>query len=110
MADIHITTSPTIPSPNEALSPGPTVSPVGSPPPGMNVPSVSIRSTNTSIADEPPFTFSARTCLELLPLMSDEQIETEARHLCAMNISAESRLKDSSTAEDKRNLIHEVLT
>ena len=101
--------SPTVPSPNEALSPGSTVPPVESPPPGMNVPSVSTRPSNESIADQHNFYFSSRTCLELLSLMSDEQIETEARHLCAMNISAESRLKDSSTTEDKRNMLHAQL-
>ena len=54
-------------------------------------------------------TFSARTCLELLPNLSDDQIETEIKHLRALHPSINFRTRNPSL-EAKRDLLHKSLT
>ena len=93
MDSIHSPDSPNVAAPTDVLKTSSTVPPVELPPPGTNVPRVSVAdnspaavnvtlSTSIDFHDTPvsihdSFRFSARTCLELLPLLSKGQIKRE---------------------------------
>ena len=57
----------------------------------------------------PLYVFSARTCLELLPTLSNAQIETEIKHLQALDASIHARLTSKSTVQKKREILHKTL-
>ena len=64
----------------------------------------------TSEADSAPYVFTARTCLELLPYISNPQVENEIKHLRALDAGVHAKLLDRSTINDKRDLLHSSLT
>ena len=58
---------------------------------------------------EDGFVFSARTCLALLPYLTNEQVQTELNHLQAFDSSTLPRLR-ATTIEGKRDILHKNLT
>ena len=64
----------------------------------------------TSEADSAPYVFTARTCLELLPYISNPQVENEIKHLRALDAGVHAKLLDRSTINDKRDLLHSSQT
>ena len=63
--------------------------------------------------DYPLYVFTARTCLELLPTLSPVQVDTELKHLRALDGSVDNALTQVKTKlkiEDKRNWLHKTLT
>ena len=70
----------------------------GDPPPGISGPSVSV-----------PYTFSARTCLELVDSLTPTQIDTELEHLMALN-SATKFPHETTNTELKRSLLYRHLS
>ncbi len=55
------------------------------------------------------FTFSARTCLEFIDILTPEQIEIEYKHLLAMNANFKSDYK-KPTVEHKRSVLYKHLS
>ena len=53
-------------------------------------------------------TFSARTCLELLPQLTEKQIDTEIKHIQALDPDINFRTR-SPTIDVKRDKLHKVL-
>ena len=53
-------------------------------------------------------TFSARTCIELLPLLTDAQIDTEVNHLRALHPDIKFRMRHPNV-DAKRDLLHKTL-
>ena len=60
-------------------------------------------------SDVPLYVFSARTCLELLPALSNAQIDAEFKHLQALDASVHVRLTSKSTILKKREILHKSL-
>ena len=89
---------PTLPSTPEVLPKRPAVT-AGHSPPGLKRPGVSL---------SPHFTFSARTCLAFVDKLTPEQVETEVRHLLALNATADNRADNS--VEQKRSLLYKHLS
>ena len=58
----------------------------------------------------PVYVLSARTCLEVLPTLSNTQIETEIKHLQALDASIHSLVTDKTDIDSKRDLLHKSLT
>ena len=58
----------------------------------------------------PLYVFSARTCLELLPTLSNVQVEAEIKHLQALDASVHARLTARSAVQKKREVLHKTLT
>ncbi len=58
----------------------------------------------------PVYVFSARTCLEVLPTLSNAQIDTEIKHLIALDAGIHSRITDKTDIDVKRDLLHKSLT
>lgn len=61
------------------------------------------------LGDEQIHTFSARTCIELLPHLSEAQIDTEIQHLRALHPNVKFRTRNPSNLEVKRDLLHKTL-
>ena len=62
-------------------------------------------------ADTPTkFTFSARTCLELLPLLSEAQIDHEFNYLLTLDPSAKTCRQRYPKSEVKSDILHKKLT
>ena len=57
----------------------------------------------------PLYVFSARTCLELLPTLSNTQVEAEIKHLQALDASVHARLTNKSTIQKKCEILHKSL-
>ena len=90
------TTDPNVSPPNSDTNSGAAVSPAGphsSGGSGLVVPGQGDGSTWEVVGENttPSFVFSARTCLELLPMLSSQQIETEIHHLRALDSSVNFR-------------------
>ena len=76
-------------------------SPPGPPPTGL-------LGSRVTEAPVPHITFSARTCLELLPKLTKEQVDTEYKHLAALDSAVVHRYKQPNT-EHKRDMLYATL-
>ena len=56
------------------------------------------------------YVFTARTCLELLPLMNPTQIDVEIKHLRILDRSVHEKLKGKCNTDTKRDLLHKSLS
>lgn len=105
-------------SPNRESMLGPVVPPAGphsSGGLGLGVPGVQTGGTGTTgagswelVGDGLSYVFSARTCLELLPFLSPTQLETEIKHLQALDASINFR--STRSADSKRDFLHKSLS
>lgn len=81
---------------------------------GLVVPGAKQGNTGTGVGswelvnELPSYVFSARTCLELLPLLSVAQLETEIKHLQALD--ANVNFRSSRSTDTKRNFLHKKLS
>jgi hypothetical protein len=75
-------------------------------PPGP--PPTGLLGSRVTVPPVPHLTFSARTCLELLPGLTEEQVETEFKHLAALDSSVVCRYK-RPTANHKRDVLYAQL-
>ena len=66
--------------------------------------------TSTSEPDNYGPTFSARTCLDLLPLLSDEQVDREIKHLLALDPTSTLLRTRFPSSELKKDSLFKSLT
>ena len=66
--------------------------------------------TSTSESDNYGPTFSARTCLDLLPLLTDDQVDREIKHFLALDPSSNLLRTRFPSAEHKKDSLYKSLT
>ena len=102
-------------STNSAASTDPRCSLGSTPPGGSGKGNEGLKATFGDVCgtDIPLYVFTARTCLELLPTLSPAQVETELKHLKALDGSIDYRIAQTQKKmglEDKRNWLRTSLT